>query len=521
MRSNRILKHYSAAFLSALLLFSASPGRWAIAPIMWIALIPLIRCCLSREISTKAAAKLGFFCGLLYNTALLYWIVIALGRYGGLPLVVSVLAMLGLAAYMALYFACFTATLSATKKLVPPIFSAPVIWVGLDQLRAWLFTGFPWQDLGYSQFQSSILIQIADITGHSGITFLLVMINTLAATTLIKIKKQSSSQHYLIGQIPQAVFAFSLIIGTVVYGQYIIGEISQSIDQVPTLTTAVMQGNFDQNEKWSTDGQEKTVQTYLELTTQAATGRNLDLAIWPETALPFFPDENSIIDTIKEFSALPDSPEILTGAPHYTLPTFGSINYFNSAFLITGYNHNAMQRYDKQQLVPFGEYIPLQKILGILPIASTMGNFTSGQSSSPILCKKAKLGILICFESIFPDLARKRTDAGADILVNLTNDAWYGVSSAPYQQMSMAVLRAVENRRSLARSANTGISSFIDPLGRIIEQSPIFEQLFLVQDLPILNRRSIFNRFGFIFQPACFLLLSLIILYAIIVKRRK
>nr|MBF0223450.1 apolipoprotein N-acyltransferase [Desulfobulbaceae bacterium] len=354
MRSNRIPKQYSAAFLSALMLFMGSPGQWAIAPVMWIALIPLINSCLTREISITSAARLGFICGLLYNTALLYWIVIALGRYGGLPLPVSVFAMLGLAAYMALYFAFFTATLSATKKLVPVLFSAPIIWVGLDQIKAWLFTGFPWQDLGYSQFQTPLLIQIADITGHSGITFLLVMTNALIATILCKGPRKSLHPQHTFGQIPTTVVACLLIVGTVIYGQHRLKTLEQVIEQAPTLTTAVMQGNIDQSEKWSADGQEKTVQTYLELTELASTDRSLALAIWPETALPFFPGESTLLSSIQEFAAAANAPEILTGAPHYSIPVSGTTNYFNSAFLITDNSLDSMQRYDKQQLVPFG-----------------------------------------------------------------------------------------------------------------------------------------------------------------------
>lgn len=514
-------RDHFAAVLSALLLFIASPGQWFVAPIMWIALVPLIRVCLANTVSVATAARLGFSCGLLYSTALLYWVVIALGRYGGLPLPVAILALLGLAAYMALYFAGFAAILSATKNRLPVAISAPIIWVGLDQVKAWLFTGFPWQDLGYSQFQTPLLIQIADLTGQAGVTFLIVMVNALAASFLCLDTSLFNTRKKFFSRLFSGLLALLLMISALVYGKIRLQQLGPLLSEAPTLTVAVMQGNIDQSEKWSADGKEKAVQTYLGLTAEAAATQPLDLAIWPETALPFFPTETQLLTKIQDFAALPSSPQILTGAPSYSVTNPGAVTYFNSALLITGDNDlGIMQRYDKQHLVPFGEYVPLQKLLGTLPIAHTMGNFSSGLSAAPLEGKKAKLGILICFESIFPSLARNRTASGADILINLTNDAWYGVSSAPYQQISMAVLRAVENRRSLARAANTGISCFIDPMGRIMEASPIFKQLFLVQNLPVLSGQSVFNRFGHAFQPVCLILLSLIILYGIVVHNR-
>lgn len=512
-----------AALLSALLLFAASPGQWSIAPLMWIALVPLLLACSAPEISVKKAAGLGFICGLLYNATLLYWIVIALGRYGGLPLPVSTLAMLGLAAYMALYLAGFSAAITAMRRRLPLTLSAPIAWVGLDQLRAWLFTGFPWQDLGYSQFASPVLIQIADLTGHAGVTFIIVMTNALLTTLFCLGTKRNRGPGFSPHPITTTI-ALLLIIGSILYGLTALRREKAAIAQAPTIRVAVMQGNIDQNEKWSPENQEHTVQTYLKLTSQATKEQRLDLAIWPETALPFFPLANPLFTKVRKGIASPAFPEIITGAPHYLAHPAEPVNYYNSAFILTAEDTGAMQRYDKQHLVPFGEYVPLPKLLGVLPIAHTMGNFTAGNSSAPLVTKSAKIGTLICFESIFPTLARDQTASGAELLVNLTNDAWYGVSSAPYQQVSMAVLRAVENRRSLARAANTGISCFIDPTGQVLAASPIFKELFLTQELPIIRTQTWFTRLGYLFQPTCLLLLSLAGLCGIIekfyVKRR-
>ena len=239
----------------------------------------------------------------------------------------------------------------------------------------------------------------------------------------------------------------------------------------PTITTGIVQGNVDQSEKWLSSIQEKTVNDYLSMSKKLTEEKNVDLLIWPETALPFFPMDHPFFTQIKESILRPNGPAFVTGAPHFLVsPTTDKIAYYNSAFTLTPVPPSAnsekthiMERYDKQHLVPFGEYIPFGQFLPTsMPIVQSMGNFTPGHSLEPIPCHNAKIGVLICYESIFPDLARKETKKGATLLVNLTNDAWYGRSSAPWQQLAMVVFRAIENRRSFARAANTGISCFID-----------------------------------------------------------
>jgi len=498
---------------SSLLLFAASPGQWAVAPLAWLAIVPLLLAC--QGLSVKESARLGLLCGLTYYLSLIYWIVIALGRYGGLPPWLTLPALAGLALYMAAYLATFTAIVAWTTGHWPLVWTAPLAWVGLDFLRARLFTGFPWLDLGYSQGNWPLINQVADLSGHYGITFLIVLCNAcLAELWAARLTSSPAPGGKALGR--RLLLPLLLLLAAMGYNLWRYQRISQAIAQAPTLKVGLMQGNIDQSEKWLPELQRQTVDTYLALSAEATGGEGADLLIWPETALPFFPNETSLFHTVTEAFAQAGGPSLLTGAPHYQVDfETGKIRYFNSAFLIQPTPQAsgvALQRYDKQHLVPFGEYIPFQEYLPeTLPLVQSMGNFTPGQDSAPLMSGSARLGMLICFESIFADEARIRVARGANLLVNLTNDAWYGHSSAPFQQLPMAVLRAIENRRGLARAANTGISCLIDPLGRVLTASPIFVKCQLSGQLPLLEEVSIFTRLGFLFPPGCLILLCLML----------
>jgi apolipoprotein N-acyltransferase len=513
------------ALLTSLLLFAASPGEWAVPFLAFVALVPLFLAC--RGLSPRAGFRLGLGSGLVYYLGLIYWIIIALGRYGGLPLWLTIPALVGLALYMALYLALFTALCRWTTNRLPLVWAAPLIWVGLDHLRGLLFTGFPWLDLGYSQHHNLLINQVADLTGHHGLTFLIVMVNALIAEALANHHlahaiAEPTADANLPGRrarlLSHRLLPLLLLAAAVSYSLWSTQVWEQRLASAPTVAIGLIQGNIDQSEKWLPALQEQTVERYLSLSAQAAKAEPLDLLLWPETALPFFPEAHPLFQRLTDWVATFNGQALLTGAPHFeTNAATGEISYFNSAMLLAPTREGqgvALQRYAKEHLVPFGEYVPLQRFLPkALPLVQTMGNFSPGQDAGPLVNIRARMGILLCFESIFPELARIRTLRGANLLVNLTNDAWYGRSSAPYQQVPMVVLRAIENRRSLARPANTGISCLIDPLGRVLSASPIFETLFVCGRLPLIEEQSIYSRWGFLFPHLCLLLLSLILLY--------
>jgi apolipoprotein N-acyltransferase len=285
------------------------------------------------------------------------------------------------------------------------------------------------------------------------------------------------------------------------------------------LKVAVIQGNIDQVEKWLPATKATTLDKYLRMTRHELAGQAPDLVVWPETAVPFYLNESRELTRLTSLAAT-GGVHILTGSPHRNIdPGAKNYRYYNSAFLIDG-RGRVTGRYDKEHLVPFGEYVPLKKLLFFLgPLVEATADFSPGTDLHPIPCQNTRLGVLICFESIFPDLARRQTDAGAGLLINLTNDAWYGRSSAPWQHLSMAVFRAVENRRGLARAANTGVSGFIDPLGRMHRLSPLFEEFSGSLALPLLRTETVFTgRRGYLAGRFC---LALTLLLAVTLKLGK
>lgn len=508
-------RQWAGAVTTGLLLFLASPGLISFSPLAWLALVPLLLVLAGPGITVGVAARLGLAAGMVYYPSLLYWIVFVLGKYGNLPLWAAVPLLILLALYMSLYLAAFAVLVGRLRGKACLVWFAPVVWVGLDWLRGWFLTGFPWQDLGYSQYQSPLLIQVADLFGHHGVTFLVVMTNIL----LFLVIHNFPEKLFRPSRPGAAVISALLLLGLA--GGYSLlryRQVERELTRVDRFKVAVVQGNIDQGDKWVPHLQETTLEKYLVLTNRELADQAPALLVWPETAMPFYLHGSTELIGLETLTARAKT-NILTGAPHRESGPGNVTRYFNSAFLIDSHGRVA-GRYDKEHLVPFGEYVPLKKILFFLgPLVQAVADFTPGTNLRPIPCQNTSLGVLICFESIFPDLARKQTEAGAGILAVLTNDAWYGRTSAPWQHMAMAVFRAVENRRSLARSANTGVSGFVDPLGRMLQLSPLFEEYSSSQDLPILQRTTFFTTMGGHWGGAVCLILT--VLLALVLKFRK
>ena len=506
------------------LLFLAFPGAVGFGPVAWVALVPLLLAI--RNVSPGRAARLGLLAGMIHYVTLLYWVVIVLGRYGNLPFWVSVPALLLLALYMSSYLALFCVLISRVwrQKEVLLVWIAPFLWVGLDFIRSFLFSGFPWQDLAYSQYKSLLLIQTADVTGHFGVTFHIVLVNCVTALLFVlwrdnRAVARSSLSVLMTLRIRQAwryavLPAFCIMLVVMAYNFLRYRQISEEIEVSPKMKIALVQGNIEQDQKWSPAMRLKTIEIYTELSKLALEEGSEPpvLLVWPETALPFLISDNPYFNRLKNQLILKKKIWLLSGAPFYEKKGIGKLQQatgkiisYNSAYLLTPEGEIGA-RYDKQHLVPFGEYIPFSNYLPLPgPLVENIGNFSAGKPTRPLSCQSAEIGVLICFESIFPKLARDWTSRGANLLVNITNDAWFGRSSAPWQHLSMAVFRALENRRSLARSANTGVSAIIDPLGRMVATSPLFQPYYLVAEAPLLQAKTIFVGFGHYFGLICLL----------------
>ena len=485
------------AAVSGFLLFLSAPGPLGSGLWAWVALVPLLFAI--DGLRPKQAFLSGLVCGLCFYMPTLHWITIVLGRYGYLHLWLAVAALFLLSLYMGLYTAMFS-LLASRNSRAPLFLTAPAIWVGLDAVRSLAFTGFPWMDLGYTQYTYTILIQISDLVGHYGVTFLIVMVNSLLFTMLSSLFYGRRNGSALIS----LVVATAAAVTVALYGFWRSAEIEQKMQTADRIDISVIQGNIPQDEKWLISRQEDTIDRYMSLSRQALDESPATLLVWPETAIPLFPEENDVLDDIKTRLIGDSGVSLLSGAPHRQPVNGGpGERFFNSAFLVDS-GALTCARYDKQHLVPFGEFIPFRKLLPFLaPIVETMGDFTPGTSEKPISCENPEIGVLICFESIFPDLARKQVENGAGLLANITNDAWFGKSSAPEQHLAMAVFRSVETRRSLARAANTGISAFIDPLGRVKQSSALFTSCFLNDSLPLLTVQTVHSRLGPWFGTLC------------------
>jgi len=454
----------------------------------WFALAPLLK---SLETETPMAAlRLGFAAGLAHSLTLIYWVIIVMGHYGHLPLLVSVGILILFSLYLSIYPALFAWGYSLTGRSFLGSFKAAGLWVALEYVRANLLTGFPWCLLGHTQYTNLEAIQIADLVGAYGTSFVIVLSGALIYGLLLE---QNPGRWKL--EAPVVLLTLALTLG---YGFY---RMSDSRPAQGSIRVAIAQGNIDQSVKWNPAYQEKTLQIYKTLTLQSQPF-GPDLVVWPETAVPLFfqdgePLSRSVLRTAREAGA-----HVIFGSPAYRREK-GSVSFFNRAYLASP-NAEITGSYDKVHLVPFGEYVPMKRFLPFVQrLVVAAGDFLPGDKVAPLEFPKAAAGILICFESIFPELGRAMTQNGATLLVNLTNDAWYGMSSAPYQHFSMAVFRAVENRRPVVRAANTGISAFILPNGKIVEQSGLFTQALLTKEIPLPGSGlTLYTRYGDFFAIA-------------------
>ncbi len=484
------------------LLWLALPGCCGFWPLLAGACVPLfVSVCKG---SRRQALLSGLIVGICHFLLQLYWIVFVLGQYGGLPLFVSVPALLLLCLYMAGYLILFVLLARLFVQQFSPVYSLcllPCAWVGLDWLRSFLFSGFPWMDLGYGLAGVPLLLQSVDIWGHYGLTFLIVMLNTFFTLLVLH-----SGEKKVMGQL--AIFTGFFFIVTAFYSGWRWQQIENGLEDAEFMNVAVVQGNVAQGQKWNPARQGATVRGYVEQSRLLMGQMPVpELLVWPETSLPFYPVHHPLLDSIVQLVS-GEQVMLLAGAPWYERESLQpqNIEFFNSSLLFDT-KGDIVARTSKNHLVPFGEYVPLQRFLPfIAPLVEAVGDFSSGEIRNPPACKKARIGVLICFESIFGDISRKWVDAGANLLVNMTNDAWYGRSSAPYQTLAMTRLRAVETRRTIVRSANTGFSGFIDPMGRLQQLSPLFAPWEAVERVQIREDRTFFVRGGYLFAPACFLL---------------
>ncbi len=489
------------------------PGHYWLAFFAFIPFLFSIKHC-----NEKQSVIYGLIFGLSHFFSLLSWVIYTVNTYGFLPIWLCIPILFLLALYLSLYTAVFSWFLvKFCKNPIVLIIVAPALWVCLEMIRSYALTGFPWELLGYSQYRILPIIQIADITGVYGISFLIILVNiSLFQVILLLTKKewQGKIVKKLTTIISLSVTVL-LMVMSISYGYYKIRTIDKRSSIAKKAVISAIQGNIDQSLKWKRDNQVKTINKYNNLSFMAS-GSNPDLIIWPETAAPFYYGYNKKLTNRVVTGITKTKSAHVIGSPSFD-KVDNNFVYYNTAYVINPAG-TTLDKYHKVHLVPFGEYVPLKKFLPFInKLTEQVGDFLSGKKGKTIKYKDLTLGIQICFEVVFPNLSRAAVNNGANLLINMTNDAWFGKKSAPFQHFSMVVFRAVENRRAVARAANTGISGFVDPVGRILSPTGLYVDALVTERLPLLKTITFYTKNGDIFAWFCFFLVG----FGVIADKRR
>ena len=445
---------------------------------------------------TRRTFLLGLLSGAVYFAGTLYWLVATMTTFGGLPTAGAVVAAGLLVAYLSLFPAAFALVLGRLHARfgLRALLLAPSIWVATELGRQYVWDGFPWTLLGYSQVTTLPIAQLASIVGVYGLSALLALVSTAAAFVLI----DRSPMRWRV-----AVATIGLVGVVGIWGEMRLRS-SSLLSRGTPVRVAVLQGNIEQDEKWNPANREAIMDRYLAMTRQAL-AQGATFIMWPESATPL-PFEQDILggSAIRRL-AVESKATLLVGSDQIEPIKAAAPNektqarYYNAAFLVKP-DGTVGAVYRKMHLVPFGEYVPLQSVLffagPIIGAVAEFSSFTPGQEPVLLPVGDHIASTAICYEVIYPDLIRRFVRDGSELLTTITNDAWYGRSSAAYQHWDQASMRAIEEGRYLARAANTGISGFVDPYGRIISKTPLFEQATVVQDIRFITDRTIYSRIG-------------------------
>ena len=427
----------------------------------WFCLVPLF---LELDNKTRLQRWLLFlFFAFLFFLGTIYWLAH-----------VSLVGLICLCVFLALEFSLF-ALLMPSPRDKNSLVLIPLLWIIFERLRGLLFFGFGWGLIGYTQFKNLALIQSAQLFGVWGISFLIVLVNVSISAAVFSKPFINLKKSFILIPAVCLIFVYA-------FGFYALSRPFQS----PDINVSLIQANIPQEQKWDPMYSDAIVETFSALS-KAAAENNPDLIIWPETSVPgYLLDETKlylkIINLAKELKS-----SLLVGSPR---EDYTHKKYYNTAFLFSQDGHLRLF-HDKLHLVPFGEYIPYKNLFPFLE-NTQIADFSPGERKTIFEVNSRKgttvrFGVLICFEDVFPRLVRSFRNKGADFLVTITNEAWFKNSSEPLQHTAISVFRAIENHCWFIRCANTGISCFIDPQGRIrkkIEQNG--EDIF-VQGIAIMN----------------------------------
>ena len=450
----------------------------------WVWLAPVLSCALARP--PRGALADGWLAGTVFFAVLLRWLDHTFSLYSDIPWPLGWLPIAALAAYCGLYVGALAAAVSWLARRIGRGWAfgmAPVLWVAGEWIRGHLMGGFPWGLLGYSQHGVLPVIQIAELGGVYAVSFLIVSVNA-ALAGLVGLGWRRAA--------PGAAAAALLLAGSLVFGVRALAGEDRAARERPAVDVAVIQPSIDQVIKWDPAHHAEVMDIHERLTREAARSRPV-LIVWPETAAAIFLRADAPLTArLTALSAELGTPLLIGSVDREELARG---KFWNSAFLLTGQGISA--KYDKIQLVPFGEYVPLSWLIGFVRSwAEFISDFAAGQTQTLFLLPQASFGTVICYEVIFPELFRGFVARGAQFMVNITNDAWFGRTSGPWQHLGMLPLRAVEHRVAIARAANTGISAFAAPSGRMGPILPLFQRGVLHHPVQLRTRATLYTRLG-------------------------
>jgi apolipoprotein N-acyltransferase len=430
-----------------------------------------------------AAFRLGIATGAVFFAGTLYWTSTVMSTYGGLPEAVGIGICALLVLYQSIYIGIVAALvgMSVRRVGVRGVWLTPVYWVAAEWLRGTLFGGFPWVPLGSSQATVLPVAQLASVAGGSGISFLIALVGTAAAAVALTRRRA-----HLVGA-GGVVLLLALVC---LAGARRMASQSLTASGTP-MRVGLVQGNIPQDQKWDDRYRDAIIERYVGLSRNVIAG-GAQVVVWPEASTPFFLNrEGALSAPIRNLAASARTPFVIG-----TDEAEGSA-IFNAASVIRA-DGEPGPVYKKIHLVPFGEFVPLKKVLFFIgPLVQAVSDFTPGTDATALdLGNGLRAGVAICYESTYPALTRDFVNNGANLLVVITNDAWFGNSSAAYQHYEMGVMRAIEDGRYLVRAANTGITAAVDPYGRVLTRAGMFDALSVTADVRLIDSRTIYARTG-------------------------
>lgn len=518
-------KLWAAAALSAGLLELPFPLAGPLPPwrsvFAWFGLVPLLWAILSaakdgQPRPLRRAFLLSYLCGVLWYAGNCYWVRDVMLQYGDMPPAAPTLLLLGYSMVLGLYFGifglCVVLVRRSTGSTRLALASAPVFWAALE-LAASRITSVPWDQLGYSQVDNALVNQLAPWTGVYGISFLLVLVNALLAAPLTL---EPAVQKRLWG-----AAGIVLALGGAA------GLALQPPRPAPSATAVLIQPNLDVTGQglWTGPGE---WQAHLADFTRLAAGQckqyiagipqtgapsgeivcppyatHPDLIAWPESPAPFFQDDARFKRSMAAIASANGAPLIVGNIGMDFVPESGEWREFNSA-LVIGANGDSIGRYDKIHLVPFGEYVPFSRLLFFArKLTGKVSRFDRGEERKVFRLNGHRYGVFICYESVFADEVRQFARLGAEVLVNISDDGWYGDTSAPWQHLNMARMRAIENRRWILRDTNNGVTASIDPYGRVRQSIPRHQMDALPAEYGFRDDVTFYTAHGDVFAWLC------------------